>query len=840
MNPPMSPHPTRTIALSDGWRFRQRTNRSLEADVQDAANWYPVRVPGTVFQHLLEHGLIPDPFFGRNEHDLQWVGESDWLYRLGFDLDGLEPDEQAILYFDGLDTFAQVWLNGVPILQSDNMFVPHGVVITQKLRAGRNELIISFESPWRRGLEAQAAHGGPKPLWNGDPSRLQVRKAQYHYGWDWGPKLLDLGPWRGVRLKVFTAHIKDVESPITVQDDLSNATITVKLELEGNLEGTQAVVSVRDPDGNTFQTHTMDASDKTCKLEHRIQIASPRLWWPHGYGNQPLYTLEVRLEHDGIVLDRFTRRLGVRRLRLIQEPVQNEPGSSFYFEINNTPVFCGGANWIPDDTMLARITPERYRTRVQQARDANMIMLRVWGGGIYEDDAFYDACDDLGLLVWQDFMFGCGIYPAHDAFLESVRTEASANIRRLRHHPCLSIWTGNNEDYQLAHGLGWYDPSIAPEQDTRFPARRIYERLLPELVRELDPGRFYQPGSPFQGRDPDDGAQGDRHTWDVWGRAALPYRTYRQLGGRFVSEFGMAAAPHLKTLQTVLPADEQTPHSRSFEHHLKAGEGMRRLQAYLSDTQPVPADLPGFVYATQLVQSEALDCAFRIWRRRWGQPGQRAVGGALVWQLNDCWPVTGWAVVDSHGLPKPAYFAIKRALEPITVNLWPCEGGAEVWAVNGNPEPVETHLELMAFSLYGRVLISEQRTVELAPNSATELGSFLPNLTSAVIRARLLDEYNVHARATLFPEPFKHFMPPEPHLEVERLDAEYLRLRVQHPAKCVWLDAPGAIWSDNGLDLLPDEARVIHVSGLKHAVHVRWLDGSRIIELPTHALQSAD
>jgi beta-mannosidase len=803
-------------SLHTNWWFKRRdTARDLETDFSATNDWFQTQVPGTIYQGLLEAGLIPDPYFGTNELDVQWVAEADWLYRTRFDAPDLEPITE--LCFDGLDTFAVVWLNGHEILRTDNMFTPRRIDVSSLVRTKDNELRILFESAWRRGLEVQADHGGAKPLWNGDPSRLHVRKAQFHYGWDWGPKLVDAGPWREVRLETYRARIREWHCPVTVSDDLERAEVNVTLQLDGDLDGSRIELTILDADGRSVVNETLEAERLEAK---RFELNNPRLWFPHLYGEQPLYNLRMTLVRDGIVLDEQTQRFGVRRLRIIQESVADEPGSSFTFEVNNIPMFIGGANWIPDDVMLARIRPERYHERVRQARDANMQMLRVWGGGIYEDATFYDACDELGILIWQDFMFACGLYPAHAEFQNSVKLEATANIKRLRHHPSLAIWTGNNEDYQLGYGRG-YRADLPPEQNPEMPARVIYERLLPELVSSLDPQRYYQPGSPFWGDDPDDPTQGDRHTWDVWGRAARPYRDYQQLEGRFVSEFGMAAAPNLETLKAALPPEEHTPWSAGFEHHMKAGEGMRRLSAYITDTQPTPPDLETFVYATQLVQSEALNCAYSIWRRRWGRPGKRAVSGALVWQINDCWPVTSWALIDSSQTPKPAYYSVKRALEPITVNLWT---DGSVWAVNGTLEPATLTLELRAVTLDGLELTRSERRVTLEPNATTELGTWQPDIHEPVVlAARLLNGTRVVARAALFPEPFKHHRFGDPGLEVTRLNEHRLRLRVQRPAKGVYIS--DAKLSDNMLDLLPGDDQILEVTKEIQNLNVQWLGG---------------
>jgi beta-mannosidase len=809
----MTQHP-----LSTAWHLKRRdATVSIETDFAATAEWLEVTVPSTVYASLSAAGLIPDPYFGTNELEVQWVAETDWLYRTHFDAPNLEPVSE--LCFDGLDTFATVWLNGTEILDSNNMFVAHRVNVSSLLRSTDNELCILFESAWRRGRELQAAHGGAKPLWNGDSSRLHVRKAQFHYGWDWGPKLVDAGPWRAIRLETFTARIANLHCPITLNDDLTRADLEISVELEGMFAGATLELELITPDGRSVLNTSLPASSHNT---HHLSITDPQLWFPHTRGAQPLYTIALSLERDG-VLDAKSQRVGVRKIEVVRAPVTGEAGSSFTFRVNNTEMFVGGANWIPDDVMLTRITTARYREAVQQAKSANMTMLRVWGGGIYENDAFYEACDELGVLVWQDFMFACGVYPAHPEFLDNLRLEARHNIERLRHHPSLAIWTGNNEDYQIGYGMKWYDANLEPAQNPQLPARVIYEQLLPELVAQFDPGRYYQPGSPFFGTDPDDPTQGDRHTWDVWGRAALPYRQYQRLEGRFVSEFGMAAAPNLETIRDALPPEDWTPWSKGFEHHMKADDGMRRLSAYITDTQAAPHNLERFVYATQLVQSEALDCAYRIWRRRWGQPGRRAVSGALVWQLNDCWPVTSWAIVDSSTAPKPAYYTIKRALASITVNLW--TDGA-IWGINDHADSQTLTLECRAITLAGREVARETREVTLLPNAATELGTWSPTWNEPIVIAtRLMNGTTVQARATLFPEPFKHYRFENPDLEVRQISTTHLEVTSRQPVKGAYLRIPGL--SDNMLDVIPDDPQILTTSTLPTELEVQWLGGHR-------------
>lgn len=817
--------------LATGWELKERDpERPLDADFTTESDWLPASSPGTVHQDLLAAGRIPDPFIGLNENDVQWIGERDWLYHCRFDLppDVAEPQTIA-LCCDGLDTFATVWLNGARILVSDNMFVPQRVNVASLLQPGRNELRILFESALRIGKQREAEYGQMR-VWNGDPSRVYVRKAQYHYGWDWGPCLMTAGPWRDIRIESYDARIADVHCPAEVAADLRSARLPIVVEIESAtvVSGDLAVhLAVVDPDDQIVAEARVPVSDS--RIEHSFMIDAPQLWWPRGYGAQDRYRIVASLQQAATELDRQERRIGLRRLRLVQEPLHDEPGTTFLFEINNTPIFCGGANWIPADSFLPRITPERYREQLQLAADANMVMLRVWGGGIYEDDVFYDLCDELGLLVWQDFMFACGMYPAYPAFQASVRAEADAAIRRLRHHPSIALWCGNNEDYQIAESLNAYDSRFTGDfTTTAFPAREIYERRLPDICARLDPTRPYWPGSAYGGETVTDQTVGDRHTWDVWHGQMANYHDYPRYEGRFVSEFGMQALPAPATIASFAPPAERYAESRTLEHHNKAEGGLRRIAVYLSDTLRTPNDFPSYIYATQFVQAEALAAAYRGWRRRWAGPGHYAVAGALVWQLNDCWPVTSWAIIDDALRPKPAYYVIKRDLAPLAVGLDRSTDGVAAWVVNGTTEQRSGELEIRVWSLDGERRAAEQQSVTLVPNQTTELGALrLDAGAEAVIGARLIVDGAVVARAVSWPEPFKYLTLPDPEIAVTRLDDERLQITAKRPAKGVWLEAGDDVrWSDNMLDLLPDDEQIVVARGLGTAtLQVRSLQG---------------
>ncbi len=822
-----------SIPLHEGWQLAEVPHGAQPADIArlPAEAWLPARVPGSAHGALLAAGRIPDPFLGLNELAVRWVGERSWAWRLAFE--GGEVAEQDDLVFDGLDTWCTAWLNGEPLLTSDNMFVPQRVDVRTRLRPGRNELLLRFDPALASARAAEAPHGR-RALWNGDSARLYARKAQYHFGWDWGPELLTCGPWRAVRRQRCSVRIDELAVHTRLDPAADTARIDVQARWVGPSAGLRLRCSLHSPEGELVARLEQPADAGAATLE----LSQPRLWWPRGMGAQPLYRLSVALMRGDTVLTRQALRIGLRDIALVQAPVQGEPGSSFHFEVNGRAFFAGGANWIPDDSLLERVTPERYRARVQQAADANMTMLRVWGGGIYEDDSFYDACDELGLLVWQDFAFACGMYPAHAAFQASVRAEATAALRRLRHHACLALWCGNNEDYAVAESIGAYGPQ-APADG--FAARALYERLLPDLVAELDPGRPYWPGSPYSPNPQgvtlsSDPTVGDRHSWEVWHQQMLPYQRYGEVQGRFVSEFGLQSHPSLALLEAVLPEAERYPESRMLAWHNKAGSGQpdghRRLAVYLADNLRAGSTLAEQVYATQFVQAEAMRVAYQDFRRRWQRPGARACGGALVWQLNDCWPATSWALIDSAGVVKPAWHAIRRALAPLAVALRLAPGTACAAVMNGNASAAALTLILRVITLDGRVLHEQSHPVEVAADTSCEFEWAVPPTDEPVVgELRALQagggaaaglapasEYAPEcARDCAWPEPFRFHRFAPAGLQVRPTDGG-LQLSVQRPLKGLWLQAEATRFADNFIDLLPGAPRFVAVQGPLPAV----------------------
>jgi beta-mannosidase len=507
------------------------------------------------------------------------------------------------------------------------MFVPHRVNV-ENILENTNKLEILFESAFNRG-EPLREERGHLLCWNGHYSRVYVRKAQYHYGWDWGPSLVTCGPWKPIELERYLVRISDVRVESLVEHDLSSVTVTVAVSVDGGTSvGYKVEVDLIDPNEVTLTTKTITEAATI------FLVSDPQLWYPHTHGAQPLYQVTIRIVTPlGKVLDWKTKNIGLRRVRLIQDSLSE--GSTFYFEINNIPTFMGGSNWIPGDSFLPRMTPERYSRLIDLAVRGNQNMLRVWGGGIYEDEAFYNECDRRGVLVWQDFCFACGQYPFDVEFVESVKKEAIAALKRLRTHPSLVILAGNNEDYQVGNE-GLHHDMKTPESEwrnTTFGARHIYERVLPDLVNGHVPGMIYWPGSPFGGVDNNsDRTIGDVHIWNVSSGMLLPYQRYPEVAGRFVSEFGMLSCPHIETVKQAFFKDSEDmhPQSEAFEFHCKANSYEKRMFTCMGENFRLSFDLDTYVFLTQLLQSEAMGYAFRGWRRKFGD---RSCGGALVWQV---------------------------------------------------------------------------------------------------------------------------------------------------------------------------------------------------------------
>ncbi|KZT29317.1 glycoside hydrolase family 2 protein [Neolentinus lepideus HHB14362 ss-1] len=841
------------IALNEGWSFTQVGGGQGTKE----GEWLACsEFPTTVHVELLKLKRIPDPFIGLHEWDVQWIGETEWAFKNTFNVkesDLAAPNVDIV--FEGVDTFASVKLNGESILQTYNQFLSYRVPAKKLLKAGPNELTLTFESAFSKGRDLQKQHG-KFALWNGDSSRLHIRKAQYNYGWDWGPVLMTVGPWRSIYLHVYTTHISSLFARTSVSSSLTSS-LSVSFSLSHKIAST-ASMTLKDAEGKTIaQQNKVQVKDGEGEVKFELGSGQVELWYPVGYGTQPIYTVE-----QNNALSTQTQKVAFRRAQVVQDELIDQEGRTFLFEINGVRIFCGGSNWIPADSFLTTMTPERYRAWLQLLVDGNQNMVRVWGGGIYEPDVFYDICDELGILVWQDFMFGCGQYPAYDSFVKSVTEEAEQQVQRLRHHPSLVIF-----DYQLAESNKLdldYSDETSDFRNTTFPARHIYERVLPSVVEKYSDIHYHR-SSPYSGfgKVTTNQQYGDLHQWNVWHGSQEPWHNWDILAGRFVSEFGMEAYPNIRTVDYWLGGNvaERFPQSRTMNNHNKADGFERRLELYLVENFKHAFDMDSYVYYTQVMQAETLASAYRLWRRNWRGKGREYTAGALVWQINDCWPVTSWAIVDYFLRPKPAYFTIARELRPFTVGMtrkevktyesdrsaafFMIETVLEVWGTNSTLGEKRVALEVTAFDLHSDWTESWSKDVVLAANASTELykGELpgQPKRTKAseipktlIVSARLLDHGVVISRYSNWPEPFKYIHFPDVKdlgLKITTgADGESVELSTRKPIKGIVLDVDGddVSWSDQAIDLVPGDPQVLQARGLKgRPVKARFLgDGT--------------
>ena len=663
----------------------------------------PATVPGSVYTDLLTNHLIEDPFYGANENEALKLMENDFCYSRTFEIpEDLLSCDQVLLRAEGLDTIADISVNGKAVAHTENMHRIWEFDVRDILKAGENEICVRFSSPTRyirEAYEKNPAEGSSDAM-TGFPL---IRKAHCMYGWDWGPHLPDAGIWKEISIiGVNTARIRDVRihqihengavacqifTHVTPADPLPLADLA---KLAAKPEYLQAEVCITAPDGSVAGKALVPLSS-ACFAEKGIlgaevciAIENPQLWWPNGFGSQPLYTVSVSLVRDDApestaveCLDTWSARIGLRTLTMNRE--KDEWGEKFCPQVNGVDIFAMGADYIPEDNLLPRVTPERTRRLLEDAKAANMNSIRVWGGGYYPSDAFYDSCDELGLLVWEDFMFACAVYNLTEEFEQNIRPEFVDNIRRLRHHPSLALWCGNNEMEMFVAQREWVLNDLQVSDYVK-----MYEYIIPQVLKEEDPDTFYWPASPSSGGafdDPNDENRGDVHYWQVW-HGLKPFTDYRKYYFRYASEFGFQSFPCMETIRSFAAEEDLNPFSYVMEKHQRNASANGKITEYLSQLYLNPSNFDLFVYASQLLQAQAIQYGVEHWRRNRGR-----CMGAIVWQLNDCWPVTSWASIDYFGRWKALHYAEKRFFAPVMISC--AEEGILTQNTNVNAEPFD-------------------------------------------------------------------------------------------------------------------------------------------------------
>jgi beta-mannosidase len=704
--------------LNEAWKFKQVRGY----------NWYPATVPGVVHTDLLDNGLIEDPFFRLNERGLQWIDKEDWLYETVFDLDDLLLQKENIhIRFDGLDTYADVTLNGEKILSANNMFREWDTDVKALLKEKDNQLQVYFHSPikiampqWEalpfqyRSSNDQSENGG---LFNRKVG-VFVRKAGYHFGWDWGPRLVTSGIWRPVYLEAWNdARIENVHYKQTSVTE-KEAVIDVVVEITADKNRDDVSVSILNRTDKRLESNAKVRLLKGLnKIPLTFKIKRPRLWWTNGLGESFLYDFSTQINSGRDRIDSREQKLGIRSVKVITRA--DESGESFYFELNGKPLFAKGANYIPCDNFLPRVTDSIYEKTVRDAVDANMNMLRVWGGGIYENDVFYDLCDKYGILVWQDFMFACSLFPAEGDFLENIRLEAIDNVRRLRNHPCIALWCGNNECLDAWFNWHWKeaydkgDPTYSEIIRKQF--KEQYFVALPEVVEEYHPGACYRKSSPYSD---DNGTRnptvGDMHYWEVW-QGLKPLSAFLDERSRFFSEYGFQSFPELASIKKYAsqPGDWEITSEVMMAHQRGGMAANTRINNFLLEEYRQPKDFSSFVYMSQLLQADAIKMAMEAHRR-----DKPYCMGSLVWQHNDCWPVASWSSRDYYGRWKAQHYFTVKSFADLLVSPVEKEGKLQIYMVSDRLEETSGTLSIQLIHLNKGLIHQQEMKISLPANTS--------------------------------------------------------------------------------------------------------------------------
>ncbi|RED51761.1 beta-mannosidase [Cohnella lupini] len=779
----------------------------------DETEWIDGNVPGSVFHDLLQAGKMEDPFFRDNEYDALELSKFDYEYARDFYVENDTLDHDVVLLrCEGLDTLCELFVNGKSVLSADNMHRTYEVDVKSLLVPGKNSIHVVIKSATLYALEKEKEQHLSSCA-DAVPGISHIRKAHSMFGWDWGPQIPDSGIWRDISLVGYdTGRIDDAY--VTQKHSDNHVSLHVKVDIQNwNNSELNLKALLMSPNGKTYEQETaVSRSDATLTLE----IPDPEIWWPRHYGSQPLYSLTIQLLNGTEAIDGKSLKVGLRTLTIRQE--KDDWGESFEFEANGKRIFAMGANYVPEDNVFGRINFARTEKLIKSCVEANYNCIRVWGGGYYPDDYFYDLCDQYGLIVWQDHMYACGNYDFNDEFKESIRLETIDNMKRIRHHASLGIWSGNNElEYAWAY-WGWGERYGEKLQEDYL---KQFEEYLPELSNSLDPETFYWRSSPSStGRfdDPNNEHIGDMHYWDVW-HGRKPITEFRTLYPRFMSEFGLQSFPSLKTVETFTLPEDRNIFSYVMESHQKNGTGNEKILYYIGEHFKYPKNFESLLYASQLIQAEGMRYGVEHWRRNRGR-----CMGAIYWQLNDIWPVASWSSLDYYGRWKASHYATKRFFAPVLASA--CEEGTNValHVTNETLNKVEGVLTWRLMDHLSEVIQSGELAVSvdaLSSREATNLdfGSVLD--TKQKLRRSYLEfDFNVEGQlvsgGTVLFVKSKHFNYLDPNISAQVSETEdrfTVEVRSRAFAKFVKLDLTTAdsIWSDNIFDLSASRPKVVTV-----------------------------
>ena len=789
--------------LNKNWKFTLSTTGNTNFPKAIKNKWIKASVPGTVHTDLLNAGLIDEPFYSDNEKRLEWICEQDWLYKTQFDLPkNWDVDDLSYLVFDGLDTIAEIKLNGELVGKSENMFLKYELAVSKYLKEKKNTLEILFKSPLQFCRTEENKYGVLPVALNS--YRVYIRKAQYSFGWDWGPSFPTMGIWRSVYLlKKENIEIKSLSFD-TSELTGSSAKTEIRFVLQGNTKEHKVIILLSDSEGVTVHK-IIEAKEDINRVG--LEVNSPKLWNPNGAGEQNLYVLTIQVTdaENNIVIE-ISKKVGIRKLEL---QLEENGAPAFRFIINNRKLFAKGVNWIPGDAFLPRVNKEKYRTLLESAKKANCNFIRVWGGGIYEDDYFYELCDELGLMVWQDFMFACGAYPEHNGFLENVKIEIEQNVNRLKHHTSIVIWCGNNENEWL-----WYQDTHTSY--TKMPGYKIYHSLIPSVLKNTDPNRPYWPSSPFgSDEDPNSQTSGNRHQWDVWSRW-IDYTEVYNDRSLFVTEFGFQGPANKSTLEKFIPKKHRKIHDEIFEWHNKQVQGTERVIRFLSAHLPLNTKWDDFIYLAQLNQGFALKACLEHWRTNWPQ-----TNGSVIWQINDTWPVTSWSLIDSEMNEKLSYHFVKNAFSPVIISFRKTSNKVEIFGLNQSTAEFNGLLDVKFIEAHsGKISRSNWKKVSINIDSYSVIDEYkIPELkdNELILVTTLYDEDgNIVHRNYGIEKRWKHITLPKAKVKIKHSNKKHrneLILSTNKPAFFVDLYYPGYKFEERGMIILPGEKYSIKYTG---------------------------
>lgn len=796
--------------LSRDWKFRQKTS----------SDWHSASVPGNVFKDLQKAKLIEDPFYSDNEKKLQWIEREDWEYQCDFDCDSVTFSRKHIdLCFDGLDTYARVYLNDSLILSAENMFRFWQVDVKRNLKLKGNRLTVLFESAVKKGKQEAAAL--PYRLPEGE--RVFTRKAQFQYGWDFGPRFAGCGIWKPVHLRAWNGvRMESVHYELKhLADSLAEVNFIIET-ISDRSESFQCISAVLNDKGITIHPEkqpkqlALKAGKNTDTFT--VFIRNPKRWWSNGLGESYLYQYSISIFKEQTKMDEQSLRFGLRTIELINE--NDSSGVSFYFKLNGKPIFMRGANYIPSDVFLTAQNKKDYSEEIENYKKHNINMLRVWGGGVYGDDDFYESCDEHGILVWQDFMFACAMYPGDQNFISNVRAEIQDQIIRLRNHPSLALWCGNNEIDEAWNNWGWQKQFAYSKQDSAKiwkDYQSLFHTLIPEIKKINNPVTPYWPSSPSVGWGRSESLkQGDSHYWGVWW-GNQPFGIYRQKVGRFVSEYGFQAMPDMSTFKMISPSDQLYMNSTVVKAHQKHKTGYEIIQQYLEQEYKTPFGLRNYVYISQLVQRDGMKIAIEAHRT-----AKPYCMGTLFWQLNDCWPGTSWSAIDYFKQPKAFYYSLKNLYKTQLISVSSTADLLTVVCVSDSLINYNAILNLKLLNFKSEVIWQHETKVELNHSNSTTINmsrNKFPVFDTAAcyLKAELISASKVLARSFYFFVKPKSLMLPKTSINIVKIDSNTLEVSSHFFAKDVYIydENQGLKIEDNYFDLEAGEKKYLRIDQTK-------------------------